>query len=117
MHVHTFIRETNGWYIELPEYITSGGIKEDLAMVDGADTMLDIIAAEEDAVVLAFDDTYFEGSDKLILLEKCDPYIGGGNYLMERWEGRICNQHLWLCAVTEFVLGDIPEAIYVKRIT
>lgn len=92
-----------------------GGSKGDLEMVDGADTMLAIMAAEQASITLMFDDKAFEGADKVILLEKCDPYIGGGNYTMPQWEGKAVNQRLWLCAVTEFVFGYIPEVIFVKR--
>ncbi|MFT3747047.1 MAG: hypothetical protein QM768_01975 [Agriterribacter sp.] len=115
MHTHTFTKEPSGWYIELPEYIAQGGNKGDLAMVDGADTMLDIIAEDAFSITLTFDDKEFDGADKIILIEKCDPYIGGGNYIMPQWENKIVNQRLWLCAVTEFVFGYIPETIFVKR--
>ncbi len=115
MYTHTFNKEASGWYIDLPEYIAAGGSKADLAMVDGADTMLDIIAEGASSVRLDFDDKEFVGSDKLVLIEKCDPYIGGGNYIMPQWEGRSLDQRLWLCGVTEFVFGYIPEAIFVKR--
>ena len=103
--------------MQLPEYIAQGGSKGDLAMVDGADTMLDIMADAASSITLAFDDKAFDGADKVILIEKCDPYIGGGNYIMPRWESKTVHQHLWLCAVTEFVFAYIPEVIFVKRVT
>lgn len=45
MKTHTFYKdEYGGWYMDLPEYLEQGGSKGDLAMVAGADTMLDSIA-------------------------------------------------------------------------
>ena len=116
MHTHSFTKEPSGWYIQLPAYIEQGGSKGDLAMVDGADTMLDIMANGTSSITLVFDDEEFEDADKVILIEKCDPYIGGGNYIMEVWESKSYNQRLWLCAVTEFVFGYMPETIFVKRV-
>lgn len=115
MHTHTFTKEPSGWYIELPDYIQQGGSKADLQMIDGADAMLDIMAAGESSISLIFDDKALEDADKVILLEKCDPYIGGGNYIMPQWEGKTVDRRLWLCGVTEFVFGYIPETIFVKR--
>lgn len=115
MHTYTFTKEPSGWYIELPQYIAQGGNKADLQMIDGADTMLDIMEGEQTSITLLFDDKNFEGADKVVLIEKCDPFIGGGNYIMTQWEGNVVNQPLWLCAVTEFVFGYIPESIFVKR--
>jgi hypothetical protein len=42
------------------------------------DTMLDIICEGAEEVSLILDRAPFPGSDKLILTERCDPYIGGG---------------------------------------
>ena len=45
MQTHRFYKEEHGgWYIDLPAYLEQGGAKGDLAMVAGADTMLDIMA-------------------------------------------------------------------------
>lgn len=115
MHTHTFTKELSGWYIELPDYIAQGGSKADLQMVDGADTMLDIMAEGNRSVTLSFDDTDFEGADKIELLEECDPSIGGGTYIMKEWNGKTYNQQMWLCAVTEFVFEYLPEVIFGKK--
>ena len=45
-----------------------------------------------------------------------DPYIGGGNYMMKYYEGQEINRIMWLCQVTEFLFGDIPQQIFVKRV-
>jgi hypothetical protein len=115
MIIHRFYRENGGWYIDLPEYLEGGGSKGDLAMVAGADTMLDAIAGKEKEVYLEIDLLPFDGGDKVLLTEVCAPGIGGGYYLMNSFEGKEVNQKMWLCGVTEFVFGYLPAEIYIKR--
>jgi len=116
MQTHTFVKEQTGqWFIDLPDYLANGGQKGDLQMVEGADTMLDVIANGHHKVTLTMADEPFEKADEVTLLEVCDPTIGGGIYLLESFEGKKVNQHMWLCAVTEFVFGYLPEKIFVKR--
>lgn len=116
MKQHRFYREGSGWYIDLPQYLEQGGSKGDLAMVEGADTMLDIVANEAQDVTIKMDSKPFESADELQLTELCDPVIGGAYYLMKEFEGKEVNRQMWLCAVTEFVFGGMPEKIYVKRV-
>ena len=117
MKTYTFRNNGAEWFIDLPEYIEQGGDAGDLQMIDGADTMLDMMAGDGKSVTLNIDTAAFPGADMLVLTEKCDPYIGGGYYLMPEYEGREINRTMWLCQVTEFVFGDIPEKIFVKRVT
>jgi hypothetical protein len=112
--LYRFIKENGGWFIDLPEYLAQGGSKGDLAMVSGADTMLDIIAEGFDSVTLELDIKPFPDSDELILTELCDPVLGGGYYHMKKFEGKEMNHDMWLCAVTEFVFGNMPERIFVS---
>ncbi|MDB5197859.1 MAG: hypothetical protein JWP88_2230 [Flaviaesturariibacter sp.] len=115
MKTYQFIRTEREWYIDLPQYIEQGGSKGDLQMVEGADKMLDMMAADSDKVTLTIATEPFDGADALILTEKCDPYIGGGYYLMRQYEGIAVNRTMWLCQVTEFVFGDIPPEIFIRR--
>lgn len=115
MKQHRFYREGGGWYIDLPEYLESGGSKGDLAMVAGADTMLDIVAGKNKDVTLQMAVQPFEGADELVLTQLCEPSMGGGYYFMKNFEGKEVAQSMWLCDVTNFVFGYIPERIYVKR--
>jgi hypothetical protein len=108
--------EHGGWYIDLPEYIAQGGSKADLAMVAGADTMLDIVAGHESSVTISMDLLPFDGADKLVLMKLCEPSMGGGYYLMESFEGKEVNHEMWLCGVTEFVFGYMPKQIFVSRV-
>ncbi len=103
------------WYIDLPEYIEKGGSIGDLQMVEGADKMLDMMAGEEKSVTLLISDNQFDGAELLILIEKCDPYIGGGYYLLKNYDGKEINRKMWLCQVTEFVFGNLPEQIFLKK--
>jgi hypothetical protein len=113
---HRFVKEQSQWYIDLPEYLESGGSKGDLQMVAGADTMLDIIASGANEVTLHLDTEPFENADELRLTELCDPILGGGYYHLELFEGKKVQQDMWLCEVTRFVFNDIPQWIYVRRV-
>lgn len=115
MQTHRFIKEYGGWYIDLPQYLEEGGSKGDLAMVEGADTMLDHIAAGNDEVVLSLSEMPFEGADQLKLEALRDPMIGGGYYMLDHFEGKELRQRMWLCGVTEFVFGKMPDHIYLRR--
>jgi len=115
MNTYMFVKNGDDWFIDLPEYIEQGGNAGDLQMVDGADTMLDLMADRGTTVVLNISEEAFEGADMLVLTEKCDPSIGGGYYLMEKYNGKAINQRMWLCQVTEFVFGSLPERIFVKQ--
>jgi hypothetical protein len=115
MKTYRFIKAGDDWFIDLPEYIEQGGSAGDLQMVDGADTMLDVMADKSDSVTLTVSTEPFEGADELVLTEKCDPFIGGGYYLMKTYKGQPINKSMWLCQVTEFVFGDLPERIFVRQ--
>ena len=48
---HTFNKEQGTWYIYLPEFLEKGlGTKQNLMMVAGADTFLDILSNGSPAV-------------------------------------------------------------------
>ena len=115
MKTYKFIRTGEQWFIDLPEYIKQGGNYGDLQMVDGADPMLEIMAGEGNAVTLTIGTEHFAGADELVLTEKCDPFIGGGYYLMKTHRGKEINHSMWLCQVTEFVFGNLPERIFVRQ--
>lgn len=115
MNTYRFLKEGRDWFIDLPQYIENGGSKGDLQMVEGADTMLDLISQGSNEVSLSLDRTPFAGSDVLNLVERCDPFVGGGYYNLPVFEGKEFNKTMWLCAVTEYVFGDLPEQIFIKR--
>ena len=117
MKTYKFTKTGYEWYIDLPEFIEQGGSIGDLQMVDGADKMLDMMAGNKNPVTLYISKDQFDGADVISLTEKCDPDIGGGYYIMKKYEGEEINRTMWLCQVTEFVFGDIPQQIFVKRDT
>src|ERR1700744_1220254 len=115
MKVYKFIKEGDLWYIDLPEFLESGGSKGDLQMVAGADMMLELISDGVKEVSLSLDTEPFPGSEVLTLTERGDPYIGGRYYHLQAFEGKEFNKAMWLCAVTEYVFGDLPNRIFIKR--
>ena len=73
MKTYRFIKNGSAWYIDLPEYMEQGGSQGDLQMVEGADTMLDMMAGDQDAVTLTIAGEPFKEADILTLTETCDP--------------------------------------------
>jgi hypothetical protein len=115
IRIHTFIKEDNRWFIDLPEYIEQGGSKAELEMVAGADEMLSILAGKKKMVTLTMDTAPFEGADVLELVELCDAPMGGGYYVLKTYQGKTINRKMWLCDVTLFVFGDMPEKIFIRK--
>ncbi len=97
----------------MPAYLEQGGAKGDLAMVAGADTMLDIIAQGRREVTVTLDTEPFERADELRLVRLAEG--DGGYYFMPSFEGKEVNHEMWLCGVTEFVFGGMPERIFVRE--
>jgi hypothetical protein len=62
--VHRFYKDDQGWFIDLPEFLEAGlGTKGNLAMVAGADTLLDRLSNNGDEVILRISDEDFKGSE------------------------------------------------------
>ena len=105
----TFYKEPHGtWYIDLPDY---PGPKGDLAMVAGADDMLDYLAKGKKRVEVEMSEQPFEGALALERTKMGEP--GGGAYY------KPVNHHIesvWLCDVTLFALGKFPEKIYFRTV-
>jgi hypothetical protein len=112
--IYTFKKEAGSWYIDLPEYLETGGRKTDLEMVDGADELLDLLARREKKVSLEMDVQPFENADVLELVHLCEAPKGGGYYKLDSYRSRPLNKEIWLCDVALFVFGDLPEKIYIK---
>lgn len=115
---HKFYKEENSWYIDLPDYL---GNKFDLAMVMGADTMLDYISDGNDIVMLNIshsdDEIPIEYSNKLEYLHDAKDIVGeGAFYAMKNYDNKDVMLHIWLCDVTKFVFGDFPKIIYFEKL-
>lgn len=107
-----FYKEEDGrWYVDLPEW---EGPKEDLEMVSGADTLLDIINqnGENTGIVnVVVVDNPNDGRATWQLRRTADRPESGANY--EVWGPfGIRPFTIWLCDVTKFVFdGDFPGLI------
>jgi hypothetical protein len=117
MRTFKFYREPSGrWFIDLPEWIDAGNLKEDLEMVEGADTMLELIAQGEGEVMVIISTEYFEGADVLEFDIFGPPqYEGGAYYKLSKYLGIPYDIMVWLCDVTKFVFGEFPDNIYYKK--
>ena len=105
----TFNKEAHGtWYIDLPDY---PGPKGNLAMVAGADDMLDFLAKGKNRVELEMSEQPFEGALELDRTKLGEP--GGGAYYKPV---NHAIQSVWLCDVTLFALGKFPEKIYFRAV-
>ena len=102
--------EANRWYIDLPDW--TGSIAE-LEMVEGADTMLDMVSNNTNECYLTLSDGPFEGADEITLVTDLIDSIGGGDYYMETYKGKPVQQNIWLCSVTNQIFNDLPPTIYV----
>ena len=106
---YTFYINDNRWYIDLPEW--EGSI-DDLEMVCGADTMLDIIAQGRDKIRVQIGIDEFDGwSYRLDFVRE---EFDGGWYSVTHFSKLITTFECWLCKVTKFVFGDLPKVIYFK---
>ena len=117
---HRFYKDEQGWFIALPEFLEAGlGTKGNLAMVAGADTLLDRLSQNGKEIVLTISDEEFRGyegqlvmtgmgADVEVLEEYGHPIQFGGYYK------EVGTDHsVWLCPVTVYVFGGYyPESIY-----
>lgn len=108
--------ESQRWFVNLPEY---EGPVEDLEMVAGADTLLDIISmnhfdGENLVTVRVFTNTLDSNPDRahymLTLGEILKSEIGGATYNL--YHPAISPFEIWLCDVTRFVFGEFPNTIW-----
>ena len=71
-----FEKENDRWYIVLPEW---EGDKEELEMVAGADTLLDIISKNDDHTFITISDKPFDDSNFTLVFDKEE---AGGEYII-----------------------------------
>ena len=96
-----------GWFAVIPSW---PGPRAALAMVDGADTFLDLLSKGEPYVAL---DLSMDPKDNWDRLHYLKPHaFGDGAYYTFENEERL--HRMWLCGVTEFVFGEMPERIWFK---
>ncbi len=126
-NIYTFKKEKSGrWYIDLPHF---DGPKEALEMVEGADTMLELILnifykEGEIKIALRCETEPFEGSNELIKKDvsgdesktEIIETVGGMYYDLSKYNGLSFNAEMWLCDVTLYVFGKFPEKIYINHV-
>lgn len=101
------------WFAVLPEW---EGEKDELQMVCGADTWLDILSQGEDSVWMTISDEPFENANQ-IELNGIGMYSGteigsGASYMLRDYIGIPYELEMWLCDVALFVFGHFPKIIY-----
>lgn len=98
------------WYLDLPEW---EGDLDELQMIDGADQWLDLLSNNALSITVWIADENFKGASILTLLHVREENLGGGgDYYLESYQSKKVELKLWLCKVTEFVFGNIPQRIY-----
>ena len=112
-----FNKEKNGcWYVDFPHWPFS---HDNLAMVSGADKMLELLSDGDLLVKVSVIPTnkqqQHEGYIELRQTEHS--LLGGSTYqvMYEQFVNRFKRDTLWICPVTLFVLGQYPKFIYVNR--
>lgn len=105
MTMFKFTKEKDRWFIDLP---TWKGAKDELEMVMGADTMLDILAQGDDIVHAYISMKAFDAP--IILTFEKEEHEGATYTLVSEYH----TFPVWLCHVTKFVFGCFPKKIYIK---
>lgn len=121
-----FVKENKIWYAALPEFLQQGlGTKQNLMMVDGADTFLDTLSGNGHKVNIKISTQPFKGyqagmkkfkkgmNRELLDLVGHAPVDYGAYYNVSEHNGNPYQHQLWLCPVTEYVFGSYPDEIYV----
>ena len=120
-----FIKDNDIWYADLPQFLEHGlGTRENLMMVDGADTFLDILSNHSKQVTLRIAPEAFKGyqtsmkkfrkglNKPLLDLVGHAPVDYGAYYQVHEMHNQPYDHQLWLCPVTEYVFGNYPDTIY-----
>lgn len=95
------------WFVVLPEW---DGDKDDLEMVLGADTMLDILSQGDNKISITIATEPSE--DYIFKLTKKDKNCNEGGAWYDA-HSDLFDFEVWLCHVNKFVFGDHPEFIYI----
>jgi hypothetical protein len=110
--IHSFYKDHEGWFIDLPEFLEQGlGSKGNLAMVAGADHLLDILSGNGTRITIRLETEDFEGQQGVLIKDGFSLY--GQDYIFTS-QNR-CDHKLWLCPVTKYVFGGrYPKKIYIS---
>lgn len=100
-----FVKEDKQWYADIKHWPKR--YHANLAMICGADRMLDELSDGKDSVKICVRKDEFPGAWHLTKIE--EDFLGG-TYVCDKIDYTI-----WLCNVTKFVFGEHPENIYIKK--
>lgn len=103
-----FYKYQDRWYVDLPSW--EGSI-DDLEMVLGADTLLDIISQGDYNIVVNFSESEIENF-KYSLTKLREEEFDGATYLVEG--NNITPFEAWLCGVTKWVFGYYPTKLFLS---
>lgn len=136
----SFVKDNGIWYIDLPNWPWK---RDNLAMVCGADKMLDLLAASpqndkglnrvrlhvQPSSEAVDHDTLQKmlREDWVELTQEDSTLTGGATYTakgkamagfvrQDPWTGENSRRTLWLCPVTLFIFGEYPKFFYGKVI-
>lgn len=105
-----FVKLAGHWFAHLPDY---EGDPSDLAMVEGADVLCDMLDRHENGLIRSIisDESLEEESmfDNLYTLD----FVNSTEDIGANYRCREFKLDLWLCNVTKYVFGEFPETIYV----
>lgn len=117
MKYRFYKKDGNEWFIDLPQYIEDGGNVEDLQMVAGADTLLDLVSNFKSDVILELSENKFDECEELEYLSE-PPVITGCYYHLTTFQNRPFMDIIWLCDVVKYVFNGIfPKSIFFKVIS
>ncbi|RZJ74357.1 MAG: hypothetical protein EOO47_21270 [Flavobacterium sp.] len=109
---YSFYKKGEEWWMDLPEW---SGDPEDLQMIEGADAWLNLLSNQGEKVKLLLSNDVFEGAENLSLIRIREANFGGGGiYFLENYQHKKVHLKLWLCHVTAFVFGKVPQKIFFK---
>lgn len=106
-----FYRDADGWFVDLPNW---PGPQSALAMVQGADTFLERLGKRNPEVLVEISTQPQPESEWFSVNYVQRHPAGDGAYYRTLHFGQ--PHDMWLCGVTEFVLGRMPEVIYVRDV-
>jgi hypothetical protein len=111
MKTHRFYKDNEGWFIDLPGF---PGPKAALAMVAGADTMLDKLSGKGNEITLTFSNKPIDPASLILERQSIRALgTGGADYTVASSVKKFDGHELWLCPVTLYVFGKYPKRIWV----
>lgn len=118
MKKYRFYKNESGWFIDLKYFPFD---KDYLAMVAGADKLLDVLAKGKNEVTLLIDTTPIPYSEGVLVKELKLGTAQGTIYNVEHVKidhtlntSEDSKDQLWLCPVTLWVFWKYPKKIYFK---